>query len=136
METWLGGRMPFILLLLAGAFLAPSVAAQERWHRLPGAASAFAVDLHSLAREDGVLRAQIRARDVGTLVLMEDVEVRCSVGQLRTIKRQQYDGDTGRPVPAAGQNGDQREPRWAEYAPGSEGHALLSSLCALARDRQ
>jgi hypothetical protein len=128
--------MPLILLLLASTLVAPGAAAQERWHQLPGAASAFAVDLHSLARKDGVLLARIRTRDVGTLVSVEDVEVRCSAGQLRTIRQQDYDIDTDRPVPAAGQEGNQRVARWAEYTPGSEGHAVLSSLCALARGRK
>jgi hypothetical protein len=129
--------MPLILLLLASTLVAPgAAAAQERWHQLPGAAGAFAVDLHSLARKDGVLLARIRTRDAGTLVSVEDVEVRCSAGQLRTIRQQGYDIDTGRPVSAAGQEGNQRGARWAEYTPGSEGHAVLSSLCALARDRK
>ena len=128
--------MRFILLLFASAAMAPGVAAQERWQQLPGAASAYAVDLQSLARGDGILRARVRTRDVGTLVVIEDVEVRCSAAQSRTLNRQQYDIDTGRPAPAASRDGNQQDAHWAEYTPGSEGHAVLSSLCALARDRQ
>lgn len=127
--------MRFIPLMLASALLVQGATAQERWRQLPGAASAFAVDLHSLSRAGGVLRARIRTRDVGTLVVVEDVEVRCSADQLRTIKQRRYDGDTGRPAPDVHPDGDQRDARWADYTPGSEGHAVLSSLCALARDR-
>lgn len=128
--------MRFILLPLTSVAMAPSAAAQEHWQQLPGTASAYAVDLQSLAHGDGILRARIRTRDVGTLVVIQDVEVRCSAAQLRTLNQHQYDSDTGRPAPATSQDGNQQDAHWAEYTPGSEGHAVLSSLCALARDRQ
>jgi hypothetical protein len=128
--------MPLVFLLLASTLVVVRADAQERWRQLSGAASAFAVDLQSLAREDGILRARVRSHDTGTLVLLEDLEIRCSAGQLRTIAKQQYDSETGRPVPTAGQDRNQPDAPWAEYTPGSEGHAVLSGLCALARDRK
>jgi hypothetical protein len=61
-------------------------------------------------------------------------EVISLVGELRTLGQQQYDSDIGRlePVNPDGQS----EAHWAEYTLGSERHAVLSNLCALARDRQ
>jgi hypothetical protein len=41
--------MRLLLLVLTGAFVASRATAQERWHQLPGTASAFAVELQSLA---------------------------------------------------------------------------------------
>jgi hypothetical protein len=125
--------MPLIFLLLASTLVPLRADAQDRWRQLPGAASAFSVDLQSLARESGVLQARVRSHDTGTLVLVEELEVRCSEGQLRTVAKEQYDRDTGRPVPAAGQDRNQSDAPWADYAPGSEGHALLSALCAAAQ---
>jgi len=126
--------MRLIALLIAGTLVASVADAQERWHKLSGAASTFSVDLQSLALEAGVLRAQVRTRDSGTLVLVEELEIRCSAEQLRTIAQHEYDSDTGRLVPAL-EDRNQQDAPWAGYTPGSQGHALLSSLCRLARDR-
>jgi hypothetical protein len=118
----LGGHMRLIPLLIAGTLVASVADAQERWRQLSGAASTFAVDLHSLALEAGILRARVQTPDQGT-------------EQLRTIAQHRYDSDTGRPVPAANQDRNQQDAPWVGFAPGSQGHALLSSLCRLARDR-
>jgi hypothetical protein len=124
--------MPLILLLLASVFLVFPADAQERWRRLPGGAAAYAVDLESLAWDVGVLRARVRT-DVGASIdLVEELEVRCSMAQLRTVSQQSFDRDTGRPADAAR---PQATARWAEYTPGSEGYALLSSLCDIAKER-
>lgn len=127
--------MRILALLLAGAFVATVGNAQERWRQLPGAAGAFAVELQSIAVEGGVLQARVRTPDRGTLVLVEELEIRCTGEQLRTIAKHQYDNDTGRPVPATGPDDRQDNAPWVAYAPGSEGYALVSSLCRLARDR-
>lgn len=125
--------MRVIPLLIAGALAASVCNAQERWRRLPGAARTFAVELQSLALEGGVLRARVRSPDLATVVLVEELEIRCTTGQLRTIAKHQYDSDTGRPLPAT--DGSQEDAPWVEYARGSQGYALVSSLCHLARDR-
>lgn len=121
------------LLTIAGTLVVSAADAQERWRQLPGAAAAFAVDLQSLALEAGVLHAQVRTPDRGTIVLVEELEVRCTAEQLRTIAKHQYDSDTGRPV--LSQDRNQQDAPWVGFAPGSQGHALLSSLCRIARDR-
>jgi hypothetical protein len=130
--------MRFLVLSLMAALLAPQVGAQQQWRQLPGAAKAYAVDLHSLVREGGVLSARIRTHDVGSRIIVQQVEVRCLSRQLRTIDEKLYDGDTGRPLPpidAADAARSERGSVWPEYEAGSEGHALLSGLCALARER-
>jgi hypothetical protein len=124
--------MPLVLLLLIAAFFGSPADAQERWRQLPDGASDYAVDLQSLALDSGVLRARVRTRDVANLDVVQALEVRCSAAQLRTVTQQQYDRDSGRPTGAAV---PQTGPRWAEYTPGSEGHALVSSLCDLAQAR-
>jgi hypothetical protein len=128
--------MRLIPLLIAGTLVASVADAQERWRQLSGAASTFAVDLQSLALEAGVLRARVQTPDQGTIVQVEELEVRCSAEQLRTIALYRYDSDTGRPVPTDSQDRNQQDAPWAGFAPGSQGHALLSSLCRLARDRK
>ena len=127
--------MRLIPLLIAGTLVASVADAQERWRQLSGAANTFAVDLHSLALEAGVLRARVQTPDQGTIVLVEELEVRCTAEQLRTIAQHRYDSDTGRPVPAASHDRNQPDAPWVGFAPGSQGHALVSSLCRLARDR-
>jgi hypothetical protein len=127
--------MRLIPLLIAATLVASVAEAQERWHQLSGAASTFAVDLHSLSLESGVLRARVRTRDSGTLVLVEELEIRCSAKQLRSIAQHEYDSDTGRLVPAL-EDRNQQDAPWVGFTPGSQGHALLSSLCRLARDRK
>jgi hypothetical protein len=127
--------MRLIPLLIAGTLVASVADAQERWRQLSGAASTFAVDLESLVLEAGILRARVQTPDQGTIVVVEELEVRCTAEQLRTIAQRRYDSDTGRPVPAAGQDRNQQDGPWVGFAPGSQGHALLSSLCRLARDR-
>lgn len=77
--------MRLLLLLIAGTLVASQVDAQERWRQLPGVAGAYAVDLQSLGVAEGVLRARVRTRDYGTVVLVEELEVQCSAEQLRTI---------------------------------------------------
>jgi hypothetical protein len=124
--------MPLILLLFASGFLVSPADAQERWRQLPGGAAAYAVDLQSLALDAGVLRARVRTREVASVDLVEELEVRCSMAQLRTASTQRFDRDTGRPADAAS---PQAAPRRAEYTPGSEGHAVLSSLCDIAKER-
>jgi hypothetical protein len=126
--------MGFTHLLIAGTLMSSVLDAQERWRQLPGAAR-FAVDLQSLTLEAGVLRARVQTPEPGTTVLVEELEVRCAAEQLRTIAQHQYDRDTGRPVPDAGPERNQQDAPWVGYAPGSEGHALLSGLCRIARDR-
>jgi hypothetical protein len=127
--------MRFLVLSLMAALFAPQVGAQQQWRQLPGAAKAYAVDLHSLVREGGVLSARIRTRDVGSRIIVQQVEIRCLSRQLRTIDEKLYDGDTGRPLPPIDAARSERGTAWPEYEAGSEGHALLSSLCALARER-
>jgi surface-adhesin protein E len=128
--------MRLIALLIAGTLVASVADAQERWRQLSGAASTFAVDLQSLALESGVLRARVQTPDQGTLIQVEELEVRCSAEQLRTVAQYRYDRDTGRPVPDASQDRNQQDAPWVGFTPGSQGHALLSSLCRLARDRK
>ncbi len=130
-----GGLMRLIVLLVAGILLPAMVKAQERWHRLPAGASAFHVDLHSLSFEQGTLWARVQTDDLGSAVLVEEVEVRCGTEQLRTTAQFRYDSDTGQPVPA---QADRQLPdaHWIGYPRGSEGHALLSALCRLGRDRK
>jgi hypothetical protein len=126
--------MRFIAFLVAGAFLATTADAQERWRRLPAGASAYQVDLHSLHLDQGVLRARVQTGDLGNIVLVREVEVRCKAGQARTVARSSYDGDTGRPIPDRADD-RQGEAVWIGYPSGSEGHALLSGLCQVARER-
>jgi hypothetical protein len=122
------------LLLLAG-FLFPSLAdAQQRWQQLPGAASSYRVDLHSLMPSNGILRARIQTPDVGSVVLVQEVEVRCQTGQTRTLAQSSFDNDTGRPIPTS--RGQEADTLWISYPPGSEGHAILAGLCALGRERK
>jgi hypothetical protein len=127
--------MPLTLLLIAAALLVSPADAQERWRQLPGGAAAYSVDVHSLAFDAGVLRARVRTLDVASIFLVEELEVRCSMAQLRTVSEQRYDRDSGRLAPAARPEPPHRDVAWAEYVPGSEGHALLSSLCHIARER-
>ena len=116
-------------------FLAPSlIQAQERWEALPGAASSYRVDLQSLAVLEGALQARVQTPDVGNLVLVQDLEVRCGTKEVRTLARLSYDNDTGRRVATA--EGQERDSLWISYPPGSEGHALLTGICALARERK
>ena len=92
--------MRFILLFLMGAIVVPRAAAQERWQQLPGAAQAYAVDLQSLARKGDILEARIRTHDVGSRIVVQDVQARCAMNQLRTVGCEKlYDEDTGRPLP-------------------------------------
>lgn len=127
--------MRLILLVLASAVVVSSANGQERWRRLPGAASAYAVDLQSLAVRDDILRARVRTHDHGTIAVIQELEVRCAAKQLRTVAEQQYDTDTGRPPSAIGPDRSQREVPWAGYEPGSEGHGLVSSICRIAGER-
>jgi protein-S-isoprenylcysteine O-methyltransferase Ste14 len=120
--------------LVVSTFLVPAANAQERWVNLSGAAADYLVDLHSLQRDGDILRARVQTGDVGSLIVVEEVEVRCAATQLRTVDRRQYDSDTSRPLP--NQPGPNTEAaRWADYSPGSQGHALISSLCGLAGER-
>jgi hypothetical protein len=128
--------MRFIFLFLMGAIVVPRAAAQERWQQLPGAAQAYAVDLQSLAWKGDILEARIRRRDVGSRIVVQHVQVRCAMNQLRTVGEELYDEDTGRPLPPTWAGDPNDSARWPEYEPGSEGHALLSGLCALARKRK
>jgi hypothetical protein len=123
-----------ILLVLAGFLIPSPTQAQERWERLPGAASSYRVDLHSLASSDGVLRARIQTPDLGSIVLVQEVEVRCEPLEARTLARLSYDNDTGRPIPT--RERQERDTLWMSYPPGSEGHALLAGLCTLGRERK
>jgi hypothetical protein len=121
-------------LLIIGTLVALPLDAQERWRHLPGGAARFAVDLESLAIEAGVLRARVRTPIDGT-ILEEQLEIRCSSEQLRTIASQEYDGDTGQLRRSSRDEDHRRDIPWAGYAPGSEGHALLTSVCRLAREK-
>lgn len=123
--------MLLVLLLLMACILVPHAAAQERWQRLPGAAQAWAVDLQSLGRKGDILEARIRTRDVGSRIVVQEVQVRCTMNQLRTVREEMYDEDTGRALPGAGS--PEEGAAWPEYGAGSEGHAVLSGLCAHAR---
>ena len=128
-------RLIGLLVAVAGALLPTAVDAQERWHRLPAGANAFHVDLRSLSLDQGVLRARVQTSDVGSVVLVQEVEVRCGTEQLRTTARRSYDSDTGQPVQTQAES-QQPDALWIAYPPGSEGHALLSGLCQLGRDRK
>jgi hypothetical protein len=127
--------MRFVVLSLFALSSSSQLVAQEHWQQLSGAAQAYSVDVHSLAREGEVLSARIRTHDVGSRVIVQQVQVRCAASQLRTVGEKSYDSDTGRPLPQAVEPGKKDSTSWPEYKAGSEGHALLSSLCALARDR-
>jgi hypothetical protein len=122
-------------LLVVLGFLAPGlIQAQERWQRLPGAASSYQVDLRLLSASGGVLRARIQTPDVGNVVSVQEIEVRCATHRARTIARKRYDNDTGRPV--AESEPPEPDTLWISYPSGSEGHALLAGLCALGRQRK
>lgn len=123
--------MPFLLVVT----LPPQVAAQQQWQQLPGAAQAYAVDIHSLKNEGGILSARIRTRDVGSRIIVQEVQVRCASSQLRTVEQQVYDSDTGRLLPRTIEERKEGGSPWPEYEAGSEGHAVLSGLCEVARQR-
>jgi hypothetical protein len=127
--------MRFMVPALLVAIVSPQLAAQEEWQQLPGAAEAYAVDLHSISRDRGVLSARIRTRDVGSGIIVQQVQVRCASSQLRTIGEELYDGGTGRPLHQPDEGRREVGSVWPEYEVGSEGHALVSGLCALARKR-
>ena len=127
--------MRFMVLCLLTAILAPAAGAQEHWQQLPGAAQAYAVDLHSLGREESILSARIRTHEVGSRIVVQHVQVRCAFGQLRTVKEELYDRDTGRPLSRVNEGRSENGSAWPEYAAGSEGHAVLSSVCDLAREQ-
>jgi protein-S-isoprenylcysteine O-methyltransferase Ste14 len=120
--------------ILFAFFVVTKADAQERWVPLSGAAADYSVDLHSLHQEAGVVRGRVQSHDVGAVIVVEELEVRCATAQLRTIRRRVYDSDTGRPI-RTGSTGDPEIALWAEYGPGSQGHALMSGLCRLARER-
>jgi hypothetical protein len=126
--------MGAILLGVLGFLVASSAQAQERWQRLAGAASSYRVDLHSLTPSDGILRARIQAPDLGSVVLVQEIEVRCQTQESRTLARSSYDNDTGRPVPTF--EPQEADTLWISYPAGSEGHALVASLCRLGRERK
>ena len=126
-------NMRFMFLFLLGAIVVPRAAAQARWQQLPGAAQAYAVDLQSLARKGDILEARIRTHGVGSQIVVQDVQARCAMNQLRTVGEKLYDEDTGRPLPPTMAGDPNDRATWPEYEAGSEGHALLSGLCALAR---
>jgi hypothetical protein len=122
-------------MLLVLGFLAPSLLeAQERWQRLPGAAKAYQVDLQSLTPSDGVLQARIQRSDLGNVVLVEEIEIRCSTQETRTLARSTIANDTGRPL--ASSEPQEPDSLWISYPPGSEGHAILAGLCALGHERK
>ena len=121
-------------LVVATGLLAPGfIQAQERWQPLSGAASSYQVDLLSLMSTNGELRARIQTPDLGNLVMVQELEVRCVTQESRTLARSEYDNDTGKPIPTSAQEADTL---WISYSPGSEGHAIVRGLCALARDRK
>jgi hypothetical protein len=125
--------MRLMVTFLLMTILAPQILAQEQWRRLSGAAQAYSVDVQSLRQEAGVLTARIRTHDVGSRTIVQRVQVRCASNQLRTVDEESYDSDTGRPVPQAIEDRHADGSAWPEYASGSEGYAVLSSLCELAR---
>jgi hypothetical protein len=128
--------MRFLLVLLLGTTLVSPATAQEHWQRLPGAASAYAVDLGSLALEADILSARIRTHDIGSRLVVQEVQCRCAANQLRTVHEVVYDADTRRPLPGTSRGKAEEGTAWPEYVAGSEGHALLSGLCTLARERK
>ncbi len=125
--------MRFIVLSLYLAISATQAVAQEHWQQLPGAGQGYAVDVGSFTREGSILSARIRTNDVGSRIIVQQVQVRCASSQLRTIEEELYDRDTGRPLPRSNQRRTENDTAWPEYVEGSEGYAVLSSLCALAR---
>jgi hypothetical protein len=127
--------MRLLPLSLLVTLLAVPAVAQESWKQLTGAAQAYSVDLQSLERDGDILNARIRTHYADTRVLVQLVQVRCTSNQLRTIGEQLYDAETRRSVPQAKADRPRDRDTWPEYKAGSEGHALLSSLCALARER-
>jgi hypothetical protein len=123
------------MLLVVIGFLPPGlIQAQERWQRLPGAASSYHVDLQSLTPTYGVLRARIQRSDLGNLVVVQELEVRCATQESRTLARSEYDNDTGKPIPTSASQ--EPDTLWISYPPGSEGHAIVAGLCALGRERK
>jgi hypothetical protein len=126
--------MRLALIVLFGLIIPSLTEAQERWPRLPGAASSYRVDVESLASSGGVLQARVQTPDLGSVVSVEELEVRCETKEARTLARLSYDNDTGRPV--APSERQEMDTLWISYPPGSEGHALLAGLCALARERK
>jgi hypothetical protein len=94
------------------------------------------VDLGSLALQADNLSARIRTHDVGGRLVVQEVQGRCASNQLRTVHEEVYDADTRRPLPGNSRGNGEEGTIWPEYVAGSEGHALLSSLCALARERK
>jgi hypothetical protein len=123
-----------ILLVLAGFLIPSPTQAQERWQRLPGAASSYRVDLRSLKPSDGALRARVQAPDIGGVILVQEVEVRCAREEVRTLARFSYDNDTGRRISTSERQ--EADTLWISYPSGSEGHALLTGLCRLGRERE
>jgi hypothetical protein len=122
------------LLVVVIWLLAPSLTqAQERWQRLSGAASSYQVDLQSLIPTDGVLRARIQT-NFGNQVMVEELEVRCAAQESRTLAQSEYDNDTGKPIPTSARQ--EADTFWINYPPGSEGHAIVASLCALGHERK
>jgi hypothetical protein len=127
--------MPLMLFLVASALLFSPAAAQERWRQLAGSAGAYAFDLQSLTVDAGILRAEVRTQDIGNTVLVEQLEVRCTQSQLRTVAKRRYDRDTDRAVASDNPEVPRRDVPWADYTAGSEGHAIIASLCDVARAR-
>jgi hypothetical protein len=123
-----------LALVVLFALIPSLTQAQERWRQLPGAANSYRVDLQSLASSGGTLHARVQTSDVGSVVSVEELEVRCETKEARTLARLGYDNDTGRPVTPSEREG--MDTLWISYAPGSEGHALLAGLCTLARQRK
>lgn len=128
--------MRLMMPIFLAVVLPARVAGQQQWQQLPGAGQAYAVDVHSLANEGGLLRARIRTRDMGNRIVVQEVQVRCASSQLRTVRRQVYDADTGKPLPQPAEERTDDGSAWPEYAAGSEGHAVLSGLCEIARRRK
>jgi hypothetical protein len=123
------------MLVVAIGLSAPGlVQAQERWQRLPGAASSYQVDLQSLTATDGVLRGRVQTPGLRNLVMVQDLEVRCATQESRTLARSEYDNDTGRPIPT--NVSQEADTLWLSYPTGSEGQAIVAGLCALGRERK
>jgi hypothetical protein len=127
--------MRLVLIVLLGLPIPSLTLAQEqRWQQLPGAARSYRVDLQSLTSSGGVLQARVQTSDLGSVVMVQELEIRCKREEARTLARLSYDNDTGRLLTTSERQ--ETDTLWISYSPGSEGHALLAGLCSLARDRK
>jgi hypothetical protein len=124
----------FSLLILGSVLPLGAHAQAPQWQQLSAGASAFQVDLRSLTRVDHSLRARVQTRDAGSEMAVQEVEVRCRSAEMRTVREFTYDLDTRQL--RARPDTQTRKGGWIEYPTGSEGAALIGSLCQFGRERR